>query len=472
MVKKRPNIVLMGGGSYGWSPMLMNDILQTPGVRDAEFRVLDKNLESAELLANLFRKMAKKRSATADFDITDSQRKAFKGADCVLVTISTGGLDAMENDIAIPEKYGIYQTVGDTVGPGGWARALRNIPVFRQLAMDLQELSPQAVVLNYSNPLGALTRTLTRVSNLRVVGLCHGLFEVYALLEDIFGLESEKEINLRIAGVNHFFWVLDFTIRGEPGYPLLRNLLNDKENLAQLVGKNYQYDIYRDNRRRTKRRCGKLEGYSSEYWVAGELFNEFGYLPYIGDRHTTEFMSRYLIFDPERLKPYKLHRMSIQSRREDMVRARARIESMLAGKEPLPIKRSRETAADIMAAIINRTALVDVVNLPNTGQVDNLPRGAVVETLGLINNMGFTPLSTGRLPEAIRQLVLPHALNQENIVEAALTCNRELAFEALRNEPLCSHLTYPDMRRMGEELLEANRRTGEPQPFEKGDTYE
>ncbi|NQU75868.1 MAG: hypothetical protein HQ546_06095 [Planctomycetes bacterium] len=148
-----------------------------------------------------------------------------------------------------------------------------------------------------------------------------------------------------------------------------------------------------------------------------------------------------------------------------MAKAKEQTVAMIKGKEPLPEDRSREAAADIMSAIVHSTEFVDVVNLPNVGQIDNLPRGAVVETLGVINGLGFTPLTAGPLPEPIVNLVYPHASSQLMLVEAVLTGNREQAFDALRNEPVCSHLSFREIRQMGEELLAANKRLGQPSPL-------
>jgi alpha-galactosidase/6-phospho-beta-glucosidase family protein len=365
--------------------------------------------------------------------------------------------------LRIPEKYGIFHTVGDSIGPGGWSRSIRNIPVFRQLALDIQKIAPRAVVLNYSNPLASLTAALTQSAPVRSVGLCHGLFEVYALLEHVFNLKSEKELSLRAAGVNHFFWVLDFTIRGEPGYPLLRERLK-KNSFPQLVGASYAYNIYQD-KRKGNGKVSPRNSHASEYFVVDELLREYGLLPYTGDRHTSEFMSRYLTLSPRRLKPYRLKRTTIAERRKSREEARKRVEAMVAGELPLPTERSREAAADIMAAMITNKDFTDVVNLPNVGQVDNLPRGAVVETLGVANAMGFTPLAAGSLPEPILCLVRPHAVNQRMIVEAALTGNRELALAALRNEPMCAHLSYPRVRKMGLELLHASEKQGMELPL-------
>ncbi|NQU76182.1 MAG: hypothetical protein HQ546_07720, partial [Planctomycetes bacterium] len=355
--KMVPVIVMMGGGSYGWSPMLMNDILQVQGLEEAEIRVLDINAEAAELMSRLLGMMAQRRGRAITVKATDNQREAFRNADFVVITISTGGLDASEEDMAIPERYGIYQTVGDTVGPGGWSRSIRNIPVLQRVAKDLKELSPQAVILNYTNPMGTLTKALCVESNLRCVGLCHGLFEVYALLQDVFDLESESEIRLNVAGMNHFFWVLDFTIKGEPGYPLLQKKLKGKANFAELVGGDYQYNIYADRRTRTDRKKGP-SAEANSYWVCGELLKEYGRLPYIGDRHTVEFLSRYLAPDEARLNASNVKRTPISERVEGMAKAKEQTVAMVEGKEPLPEDRSREAAADIMSAIVHSTEFV------------------------------------------------------------------------------------------------------------------
>jgi alpha-galactosidase len=299
---------------------------------------------------------------------------------------------------------------------------------------------------------------LAQSAPVRSVGLCHGLFEVYALLEHVFNLKNEKELSLCAAGVNHFFWVLDFTVRGEPGYPLLWERLK-KKTFPYLVGASYAYNIYQDKRKGNGKISPK-DSHASEYYVLDELLREYGLLPYIGDRHTSEFMSRYLTLSPKRLKPYRLKRTSIADRRKSREEARKRVEAMVAGRLPLPTERSREAAADIMSAMITNKDFTDVVNLPNVGQVDNLPRGAVVETLGVANAMGFAPLAVGSLPEPILNLVRPHAVNQQMIVKAALTGNRELALAALRNEPLCEHLSHPQVRKMGMELLHASQTRG------------
>lgn len=433
-----PKIVFVGGGSYGWCPRLMSDLMQTPGMEGSEIVLLDPNITAAEEVAAAGRTMAAAFGREFSIHPTQDEAEAFRDTDFVLITISTGGLDMMEHDLTIPEKYGIFQTVGDTVGPGGWSRTLRNVPVFLHLAQQIERYAPRAVVLNYTNPLATLTGVLARSSSLRVVGLCHGVFSNYHLLQTLFDV-SEQALCVCFGGVNHFFWILDFTVGGEPGYPLLKQRLGER-SLDEALNEGTTDEM----------------GFHSNHTLCNELYQEYGYLPYVGDRHTSEFLSGYLTPSLDSLTPYNLKRTPVQQRREGLVHARQRTGDLAEGKESPPA-RSRETAIDIMMAFITNTPFVDVVNLPNTGQIDNLPRGAVVETLGHVDSLGFRPITTGALPTVIESLMTPHCTCQMMTLDAALTGDRDLALQALMLDPLCSHLSPSRIRQMGLELIEATR---------------
>ncbi len=434
-----PKIAMVGGGSYNWSPRLLSDLMRTPEMEGSHIVLLDPNLRAAEEIAAAARAMAASLGVQYTIEITADEAAAFTGADFVLITISTGGLDAMSYDLAIPEKYGIYHTVGDSVGPGGWSRALRNTPVFMHLGQEIARRSPRAVILNYTNPMALLTATLTEVCDLRTVGLCHGVFGTYRVLERLFGVE-EKDLTVNFGGVNHFFWILDFAVKGQPGYPLLADVLGDRDlDEALALGDT------------------DAAGFHSHHALASELYKEYGYLTYAGDRHTSEFFPGYLTPTPEALDRFHLVRTSIADRREGYVRARQRALDLAAGKaEPFP--RSRETAVDIMMAMSAGKPFVDVVNLPNTGQIENLPSGAVVETLGLVDALGFRPVGVGPLPPILRQMVEPHCHVQMLTLEAAMTGDVSMALEALMMDPLCAHLAPSRVRAMGEELMAATKR--------------
>lgn len=439
-MRKKPRIVMVGGGSVNWSPDLINDLLMTPGLEEAQFIILDIDEKAAFKMVQFARKLNERRGTDCTFEFSNNQTEAFTGADFILITISTGGLDAMKHDLEIPEDYRIFQTVGDTVGPGGWARGLRNIPVFAEMAKNIEKYSPNAVVLNYTNPMAPLTNVFYKTTRLKTVGLCHGLFEVYEVLMKIFKLDSEEDIKARFGGTNHFFWIIDMKIKGEDGFALLREKMNGRL-FAELI----------------KDTCTDAVGFQSGKWLSSELFDYFGYLPYMADRHICEFIPGFLAVDERKLKKYHIKRTSIKDRREKLLNGRKRLDAIISGELKLRDKRSRETAADIISALVKGKDFIDVVNLPNTGQITNLPAGSIVETLGVVNDLGFTPLNAGDLPEPVLNLVLPHVRNQNIIVEAGLEGNLEKALWALYNDPMCSHLTMPEIKEMGMKLLKANK---------------
>lgn len=428
-------IVMVGGGSYNWCPRLLSDLVQTPELEGSEVHLLDIVPKYAEDIKAAFDRICKDNDKDVTFVVSKSEEDAFTDADFVLITISTGGLDMMEHDLVIPETYGIYQTVGDTCGPGGWARSLRNVPVFTAMAEKIERLSPRAVILNYTNPMACLTGAIEEACSLRHVGLCHGKVGTVWFLSQMLGV-PEADIAVRYGGVNHFFWITDITVNGRDGYDLLEEVL-DGESLLKFDKASEDPAGFSDKRHR----------------VFNELYQEYGYLNYVADRHTCEFFTRYLT-DPAVMKQYELVRTYIEDRRKGRQKAIDLVQDMISGKQKI-FERSRETAVDIMKAMVTNTSFIDVVNLPNIGQVDNLPRGAVVETEGLVDGNGFTPLAVGELPPVLWQLTQVHCQVQLMTLEAALTGDHELAMEALMLDPLCAKLTPPQVRQMGSELLAA-----------------
>jgi alpha-galactosidase len=431
-------IVMVGGGSYNWCPRLLSDIMQAPEINGSEVVLLDPNLKAAEEVKAAAETMAKTLKVKFSFRATSNEASAFKDCDFVIITISTGDLEMMAHDLAIPEKYGIFQTVGDTAGPGGWCRALRNVPVFEKMARKIEKYSPKAVVLNYTNPMAVLTAVINEVSSLRNVGLCHGLFGNYRVLKKIFNCE-EKDISVNFAGVNHFFWIKDFTIKGKSGYPLLSEKLQNK-SIDQLLKEGETDEA----------------GFHSNHALCDNLLKEFGYLPFVADRHICEFIPGLLSPKASSLKAFKLLRTSIKERKENRSKARKRAMKLATGKLQ-PMERTRETAVDIIKAVAFDKPFIDVVNLPNLGQVENLPIGAIVETLGVVDPLGFRGVSAGKLPAPIQALVEPHCRVQMMTAKAALEGNKELALQSLMLDPMCSHLAPYEIREMGFDLMSATK---------------
>jgi len=437
--KSAPVITIVGGGSVHWSPTIVNDLLLTDALDGAQIRLFDINLEAAERMEAFSKMLAEKYARNTTFMATDDEKTAYEGTGYVIITISTGGFEAMRNDLEIPEKYGILQTVGDTVGPGGWNRALRNIPVFQRIARAVEAHSPDAVVLNYSNPMAVLTQTLAENSSLRVTGLCHGIFsamDMFALLLDA----PKDRIKVEFGGTNHFFFITEARVDGADGYRILAEKLSGTTLAEFIESKNVEgFELYPTMR------------------VGGAFYHQYGYIPYPGDRHTCEFVSGYLNAGEKRLEEYAIKRTTVDERIERNEARVKRCEAWISGDEEFDAPRSRETAASIIETIHTNGYLVDDLNLVNAGQITNLPRGVVVETLGVASPLGFRAATYGELPAGIAAVTLPHCINQQLIMKAATTGDRDAAYRALANDPLTSHLSPKEKRALYDELMKANR---------------
>jgi alpha-galactosidase/6-phospho-beta-glucosidase family protein len=441
---KKIKIGFIGGGSQTWAPYIIRDIVNKPELGNVEMEIalVEIHMGRAKAIEALFKVKFE------EWGVADRVRvyptldpvEGLSDANFIIIAISTGRLPAMSQDLSIPEKYRIYQCVGDTSGPGGWARNLRNFPVFADYAKLIKEVAPQAFVLNYTNPLAALTKVLANeLGTERVVGLCHGLFECYDVIGRMFGVK-EEQIRVRFGGVNHFFWILDFKIDGQDGYAMLDEKLNSGGD--ELIN-SPNYDPFGDG--------------TNKKLLTMELYKHFGYMPYVGDRHTCEFFSAY-ITDTEMMDRFKLVRTFIPEREENYVQAAKNIENWTKNPGGLDRVPSRESAADMMNAIIYDEPYMDVVNLVNQGQIANLPLGAVVETLGIVDSRGFAPFAIGPLPDQIRTLVEPHADVQLRLVDAYQKGDVEEALFALAADPVCAYLTISDIKKMGAELLAAHKK--------------
>jgi len=435
----RKKIVLVGGGSNAWAPNLVKDMLLTEPLAASEFVLYDLDLEAARLVKAYLDRLTRGLRKPCSIKATADLARAFDGADYLIITISTGGLDAMAHDLAIPEDFGIYHTVGDTSGPGGWARLMRNAPVFRDLAEATNRYTDGAMVLNYTNPMTPLTRILAQRCRGPVIGLCHGLFENLEFFRRFYHLERDEDISVSYAGLNHFFWI---TQARAPSLDLMADLRD------RLAHQSFT-DLLRES-------APDPMGFRSNRELATELFRTTGVMPYLGDRHTCEFLPCY-ITRKANLRRYRLIRTPIDERRQGFAARRAALEKAVRG--PLTVdrvSRSRETAADIVAAHVQGRPFIDVGNVPNLGQVSNLPLGTVVETAVRVDRNGFAPIAFGPLPEPVVSLVEPCARVFDMGVDACLRGDRTMALQALRLDPVCAHLNPRQVEALGNQLLAAH----------------
>ena len=427
-------IAFIGGGSLQWAPKLVTDIALTETLAGAHLVLHDIDIQALEYMAPACNRFVEQVGGNLDISVTTDRTEALRDADFVILCVSIGGLEAMRYDLEIPEKYGVYQSVGDTVGPGGLARGLRHIPFAVQVAREMEQLCPDAWLLNLTNPMTTICRGVIRATGVRTIGLCHEITDVQAHLAGLFGVPVPA-IDLEVAGINHLPVILNWTIGGQDGKALLQEWLSEHSpfEFVRDVELNTVFDVFID------RLAVKLT-----------LFEHLGVLFGAGDRHVAEFLPGFLTDESDRGRRYGIL-LTTADHRKEMARLRH-----LEVEYFVP-KRSEEQLAPLMAALAGGPPGQFVVDVPNLGQIDGLPRDAVVECMAEVDSLGVRPLVAGPLPHAAYAVIAPHVARQELIVEAALTGQREPALAALATDPLVRDPAT--VKPMLNELLEANKMT-------------
>lgn len=438
----KPKITFIGGGSYQWVPTLFRDIALNPTLENATFVLHDIDVARNNELAAVCRIVARKLGSPIQVATEAKLADALLGSDAVILCISTGGLEAMAHDIEIPKRYGIYQPVGDSTGPGGISRALRNVPVVVGIVRAMECCCPDAWLLNLTNPMDQIVRTVSRTSTIKVAGLCHEFMSFMGKVAGYFELKCwQTETSAVIAGVNHFAWVTQLDINGVDGLAMLRSYSDPGAQPA---------------------RAGTLvnlsESLSSDQ-VKFSLFDLYGAMPYPGDRHLVEFVPNFLSEKNQHGADYGVELTSVEDRQTVwMNHFKARIAEWTSGDDTsVPRELSEESVAPILAALLGGEPTIQPVVYPNQGQIADLPAGSAVETLATFSSDRLSPHPSGPLPEPIRALVYKHCLIQDLTVDAALEGSRDKVVQAMVADPLNSRLDFREISRMCDELLAANR---------------
>jgi alpha-galactosidase len=353
-------------------------------------------------------------------------REALQNADFVIISIQPGSLELMAEEIALAETYGLYFPVGDTTGAPGLIRGLRSAAIYREFAEAIATVCPDAWVINYTNPMSICTRTLTRVApGLKVFGCCHEVFSTQRMLARVASqyLDVEPpardEIKVNVLGINHFTWVDRATYQGHDLLELLKHHLEQPGTLRAYT----QAEVESWN-----------DWFHSADQIKFTLFQRFGILAAAGDRHLVEFLPGF-IHSPETLFKWGIIRTPVSWRIERWTTAPQKTRDLIGGHTPFTLERSGEEGISMIKALLGLGDLVTNVNLENVGQISNAPLHAVVETNAYFSQSGIRPLWAGALPAGVGPRVNQHIANQELIIEAALTKNVALAFQAFFNDP-------------------------------------
>jgi alpha-galactosidase len=433
-------ITLIGAGSVVFTRNLCSDILLTPVLQESTISLMDIDSERLKQARDLVQAIIDQRGLEARVTATTDRRESVQGADYVITTFQQGGLDAYALDIEIPQRYGVEQCVGDTLGPGGVFRSLRTIPVLVDLCNDMDEVAPDALLINYVNPMAANCWAVDVATGRPHVGLCHSVQGTSEMLARWAGVPYEEVVFL-CAGINHQAWFLEFC-RGR-----------EKEDLYPLIWEAIE----------------KLEIYGQEP-VRIELMKYFGYFVTESSGHASEYV------------PY--FRKTAQMVNEDLVprftseadhwfdhgrtggylrychnrfaEAQKEYQGLLEGIRNLPTERTHEYGSYIVEAMETNLPARINGNVPNWGLIDNLPQGCCVEVPCLVDGNGIQPTTVGALPTQLAALNRTNVNVQELIVEAALTGDVEAVYHAVMLDPLTAAVcTLPQIRTMVDELLAA-----------------
>jgi alpha-galactosidase len=412
-------IVIIGAGSVVFSRGLIADIVMTNELNGSTIALCDTDPEGLELTTRLAHRMVLEAEADIAIERSTERNDLLPGADYVIQTIAVGGKSAWEKDLSIPMKYGILQPVGDSVGPGGVSRALRLLPIVVDICHDMEDICPNALLLNYSNPNSCVCSAIHQYSNIRAVGLCRGLSGTHKELANYLGVPVE-ETSVLAAGINHFNWILNFSVQGLDGLAMLRD----------------KFD---------------LEGVPDSMRISASLFKVFGAYPAPGDRHVAEFVPYFLSRDTDYGSRYGLSLMKAYGQSPEHW---DEIRNHLNGYMPveLYLRRSDEMAISLITALESSNFAMsvssnndpnfkvvryfDAVNIPNYGLVTNLPEGAIIEIPATVSHNGIRGVFIGDIPHGIATMLSQRIYQQNLTMEAALNGDRQLALQAILLDPL------------------------------------
>ena len=424
-------VAMIGAGSLVFCKTLMADFLATPALAGSEFALMALTHKRLDKMQDFVKRMIKDNGINAKVTATTDRREALRGADYVVAMIQVGGVDEFAQDYKIPMKYGVDNCIADTMGPGGIFRALRHIPALLDIAKDMQELCPNAILFNYANPMAMCCWALGRVPGLQFVGLCHGVQTTMDLIASYVGAKKE-EIDFVAAGINHMAWFLKLEKDGKDLYPILKKNLEKpgyyvNEKVRAEVMRHFGYFMtestghlseYLPYFRKNKK---ALELYCDEPGFGGETGAYYGYCKMLAEKFTT--------MDPLSIESTKLG------------------------------PRSAEYCSHIIEAKETGNVFRLNGNIRNDGYITNLPNGCCVEVPIYVDRMGLHPTVIGNLPVQCAALNMTNVLVQGLTVEASFSGDPELVMQAAALDPLTSAvLTLKEIRDMIAEMLEAEKK--------------
>jgi alpha-galactosidase len=425
-------ITFIGAGSLGFTAGLVRDILTFPLLEDATLSLMDINAERLGFAEKAVTRLVETGHHSAKVEATLDRAEALMGADVVLTTILSGSTEVWRHDIEIPKKYGVDINVGDTRGPSGIFRFLRTLPDMQAIVMDMEKYCPNAVLLNYTNPMAMLCAALQRGTFIPVTGLCHSVQGTAMMLADWIGAPYD-EITYTCAGINHMAWYLDYKWNGKDAYPLIHKAVTERE------------EVY------------------NEEQVRNEIFLALGYYITESSGHNSEY-NWWFRKRPDLIEKYCTHGtgwnpgeyayilkeyQDAETTWKDIVSER--LAKPLSAED---LERGQEYAAYIINALMGGDPFKFNGNVPNTNLVTNLPQGACVEIPVYVDKSGFNPIHVGALPPECALMTNLSSSIEEMAINGALSGDPVAIYRAICHDPLtASVLSLAEIKDMVNELF-------------------
>lgn len=451
-MEKQIKIAYIGGGSKLWARSLMSDLALAEGL-SGEVALYDIDYEAAERNRIIGGRIGEDKRTKSVWKYTNHKNidTALEGADFVVISILPGTFAEMNIDVHLPEKYGIYQSVGDTAGPGGVLRAMRTLPTYYGFAKKIREICPKAWVINFTNPMSACVKALyDEFPEIKAFGCCHEVFHT----QDFLCLVAEKELGIPrperqeiytdVCGVNHFTWITKATYKDIDLFTLLPSFMDKyfEEGYASARGK--ERFAFRD------------EG---DYFTGGnivkmDMYRRFGTLGAAGDRHLAEFMDGgdYLK-NPETVKRWGFSLTPVSFRINDQNEKIKDAIAMMNGEKEINIAPSGEEAVDLIKALCGFGTVVSNVNMPNMGQSKLLPKGAIVESNCLFTSDLLSPVISENPTEGAFKLIKRASDNIETLCRGIREKDMNMIFSSFCSQGLCKDLSKEDALALFREMI-------------------
>ncbi len=432
-----PKIAIIGAGSVVWARNVLGDILSWPELKQTHLALMDIDPGRLTISEHMAHRIADTLSAAPKVTTHRSRRPALEDADYVLNAIQVGGFASTKIDFDIPRKYGLLQTIADTNGIGGIFRALRTIPVMVNMAREMEQLCPRAILINLANPMAMLCWAVGRATDIQTVGLCHSVQRTAALLAEFMGIRAE-ELVYYAAGVNHTTFFLRLEHRGRDVYPRLRKAIARPEVWE----------------REFLTRPGVWERES----VRCEVLRRLGYFVTESSHHFAEYVPWFIRRDrPDLVARYGFTIEEYIRRCKELDRRWARLEREMMSDGPVEVQHSDEYCAHIIHAHQTGEPAVVYGNVRNDGLITNLPDGCIVEVPCLVDHNGIQPCHVGELPPQLAGLLRNIVSVQELTVEAFFSRKRDHIYHAaLLDSHTAAELAMDDIYAMVDDLFEAH----------------